>query len=50
MSPAVISIIIEDWMKSLFLINILLDKEKMSSLNISILINTNYQFIIVIDY
>jgi len=38
----IISVIIKDWMKSSFLINTLLDEEKTGSLNVSILINTDY--------
>ncbi len=39
MSSAIISTVVRDWMKSLFLINIVISEEKIDSLIISILIN-----------
>ncbi len=50
MSSMIISIVIEDWIKSLFLINIIISEEKTSSLNISILINTDYWLTAIINY
>ena len=50
MLSTIIFIVIKDWIKSLFLINTLLNKEKMSFLNISILINTDYRLTAVINY
>ncbi len=50
MPPTIISIVIKDWIKSSFLINILLDEEKINSLNISMLININCRLTVVINY
>ncbi len=42
MPSAIISAVIKDWLKSLFLMNILLNKGKTDSLNMTILMNTDY--------
>ncbi len=41
MPSAIISIVVRDWMKPPFLIDILLNEEKIDSLNIFMLINTD---------